>query len=311
MSHQQQHCNGRTFVVAVDESPRALEGAKWVVAALSRPGDRVELVAVTPPPAMAVSPPVPMATAGAVTGEAGGTQAVARRCTGMRVLSRPKISPTHAPSTHPLRTSFAAITTNWELQRKADEQRARKLLEETAAALRGEGPVRGPAAARRGRRRCPPRRCHCHRPRPALPAPLTQLPPVPPRRQLPHRLCASTSCRLRVAPAGWRNPSWRWPRRSSRTSSCWAGKRGLWCREGVAGGLLPGLRAGTVMQRRRCLRRRRSPPSACGAQLPKPVSRPLPPPPPSSRGMGAIKRTLMSVVGLGSVSDYCVHNAPW
>eukprot|EP00887_Chlorella_sp_A99_P000632 scaffold5.g632.t1 len=29
-----------------------------------------------------------------------------------------------------------------------------------------------------------------------------------------------------------------------------------------------------------------------------------------SRGMGATKRTLMSMVGLGSVSDYCVHNAP-
>jgi hypothetical protein len=27
-----------------------------------------------------------------------------------------------------------------------------------------------------------------------------------------------------------------------------------------------------------------------------------------SRGMGSFKRSLMSFVGLGSVSDYCVHN---
>ena len=29
-----------------------------------------------------------------------------------------------------------------------------------------------------------------------------------------------------------------------------------------------------------------------------------------SRGMGSFKRSLMSFVGLGSVSDYCVHNLP-
>lgn len=29
-----------------------------------------------------------------------------------------------------------------------------------------------------------------------------------------------------------------------------------------------------------------------------------------SRGMGSFKRSLMGFVGLGSVSDYCVHNLP-
>jgi hypothetical protein len=29
-----------------------------------------------------------------------------------------------------------------------------------------------------------------------------------------------------------------------------------------------------------------------------------------SRGMGSFKRSLMNFVGLGSVSDYCVHNLP-
>jgi Universal stress protein family len=29
-----------------------------------------------------------------------------------------------------------------------------------------------------------------------------------------------------------------------------------------------------------------------------------------SRGMGSFKRSLMSIIGLGSVSDYVVHNAP-
>ncbi len=29
-----------------------------------------------------------------------------------------------------------------------------------------------------------------------------------------------------------------------------------------------------------------------------------------SRGMGSFKRSLMGFVGLGSVSDYCVHNMP-
>lgn len=29
-----------------------------------------------------------------------------------------------------------------------------------------------------------------------------------------------------------------------------------------------------------------------------------------NRGLGAFKRSMMSLIGLGSVSDYCVHNSP-
>lgn len=29
-----------------------------------------------------------------------------------------------------------------------------------------------------------------------------------------------------------------------------------------------------------------------------------------NRGLGALKRSMMSLIGLGSVSDYCVHNSP-
>ena len=63
---------GRAFIVACDESAAAAAAATWCYGSMCRPGDRLELVAVTPPPTMSVSPPVPMATAGAVSGGRGG-----------------------------------------------------------------------------------------------------------------------------------------------------------------------------------------------------------------------------------------------
>lgn len=93
---------GRSWLLAIDESPPSKNGAKWCCNALVRPGDAVHLVAVTAPPTYSVAPAAPIATAGAV----------------------------------------AALSMNWEAQRKAEEERGKEMLREVAAELAEETKVR-------------------------------------------------------------------------------------------------------------------------------------------------------------------------
>lgn len=83
---------GRSFLLAVDESQASQNAAKWCCNTLVGPGDKIYLVTVTPPPTYSVAPAAPIATAGAV----------------------------------------AALSMNWEQQRRAEEQRAQETLVATA-----------------------------------------------------------------------------------------------------------------------------------------------------------------------------------
>lgn len=86
---------GRSYLLALDESPVSKNAALWCCNNIARPDDTVHLVAVTSPPTYSVAPAAPIATAGAV----------------------------------------AALSLNWEAQRKAEEERARELLREVTEEL--------------------------------------------------------------------------------------------------------------------------------------------------------------------------------
>ncbi|GAB4816632.1 hypothetical protein N2152v2_003678 [Parachlorella kessleri] len=81
---------GKSLLVAIDESVASKNAAKWCCNNLVKPEDTLHLVAVTAPPTYSVAPAAPIATAGAV----------------------------------------AALSLNWEAQRKAEEERGREVLKE-------------------------------------------------------------------------------------------------------------------------------------------------------------------------------------
>lgn len=79
---------GRVLVAAVDDSPHSQGAGTWAALNFARPGDELHYVSIAPPPSYAMTPAAPIASAGAV----------------------------------------AALSINWEQQRKADEELCRQLL---------------------------------------------------------------------------------------------------------------------------------------------------------------------------------------
>ncbi|PSC72425.1 universal stress [Micractinium conductrix] len=79
---------GRTLLVAVDDSPTSQNAALFAANNLARPSDALHLIAIAPPPSYAMTPAAPIASAGAV----------------------------------------AALSINWEQQRKAEEEQCRHML---------------------------------------------------------------------------------------------------------------------------------------------------------------------------------------
>lgn len=64
---------GRSILVAVDASEASQAVALWAAHNLARPGDSFHVVAIAPPIAYAMTPPAPIASAGAVREWKGGT----------------------------------------------------------------------------------------------------------------------------------------------------------------------------------------------------------------------------------------------
>ncbi|PRW59077.1 universal stress family isoform B [Chlorella sorokiniana] len=86
---------GRSILVAVDASAASQAAALWAAHNLARPGDSLHVVAIAPPIAYAMTPAAPIASAGAV----------------------------------------AALSLNWEQQRRAEEEQCRALLHEVVHKL--------------------------------------------------------------------------------------------------------------------------------------------------------------------------------
>ena len=57
---------GRTILLAVDDSPTSQTAALWATNNVARSGDTLHFLAVAPPPAYAMTPAAPIASAGAV-----------------------------------------------------------------------------------------------------------------------------------------------------------------------------------------------------------------------------------------------------
>ncbi|EFN51655.1 hypothetical protein CHLNCDRAFT_139849 [Chlorella variabilis] len=87
---------GRVLVAAVDDSPHSQGAGTWAALNFARPGDELHYVSIAPPPSYAMTPAAPIASAGAV----------------------------------------AALSINWEQQRKADEELCRQLLHQAGGPLR-------------------------------------------------------------------------------------------------------------------------------------------------------------------------------
>lgn len=102
------------IVCAVDDSPTAEGAGLWAARNLARPGDTLHFISTAPPPSYTMMP-VPIASSGAVS-------------------SQLQLGPSCMLPLVPLTANcclhlqVAALSINWEQQRKADEEQCRQLL---------------------------------------------------------------------------------------------------------------------------------------------------------------------------------------
>ena len=133
---------GRSILVAVDASAASQSAALWAAHNLARPGDSLHIVAIAPPTAYAMTPAAPIASAGAVRQGMGVGLVLkagfvrARQGTARLLARTASMSRGHRCHPKALRLAssqyiqVAALSLNWEQQRRAEEEQCRALLHE-------------------------------------------------------------------------------------------------------------------------------------------------------------------------------------
>lgn len=144
---------GRSILVAVDASEASQAVALWAAHNLARPGDSFHVVAIAPPIAYAMTPPAPIASAGAVRdGRVGGATRevgwVGWACNRVPSFRCACLAPWEAAAVHSRASLWkaaahpnsvaalacsvqvAALSLSWEQQRRAEEEQCRALLHE-------------------------------------------------------------------------------------------------------------------------------------------------------------------------------------